>query len=147
MKKIDKRVWWSVPIVLGIYLIYRQFSKEKSVSITEPVQEPVFSKDTTKPSYLSSYPLKLGSRDAGSPLNPKGLVVELQKLINAKGYIPYNKLAPFTKLTQDGIFGSKTENAVLFWTGSKSIEDESDLQALKNALTNKIPFSNTQLLF
>jgi peptidoglycan hydrolase-like protein with peptidoglycan-binding domain len=147
MKKIDKRVWWSVPIILGIYLIFRQYSKNKTIDVIEPVIEPTTAKETTNSSYSSSYPLKIGSRDAGSPLNPKGLVVELQKLINTKGYIPYNKLAPFTKLSEDGIFGSKTENAVLFWTGSKSIDDESDLQGLKNALTNKIPFSNTQLLF
>ena len=23
MKKIDKRVWWSLPIILGIYLVFR----------------------------------------------------------------------------------------------------------------------------
>lgn len=147
MKKIDKKVWWSVPILLGIYLIFRQYSKGKTASVL--VSEPSSSSalEVTKPTYSSNYPLKNGSRDAGSPLNPKGLVVELQKLINTKGYVPYNKLAPFTKLTEDGIFGSKTENAVFFWTGSKVVEDESDLQELKNALVNKIPFSNTQLLF
>lgn len=149
MKKIDKRIWWSVPIILGIYLIFRQYSKGESLPAPSPAPTPSPSSPEVdkKPTYSSTYPLRNGSRDAGSPFNPKGLVVELQKLINSRGYIPYNKLAPFTKLSEDGIFGSKTENAVSFWIGSKSIENESDLQKLKNALINKLPFSNTQLLF
>ena len=33
MKKIDKRVWWSLPIILGIYLIYRQFAKASTPKV------------------------------------------------------------------------------------------------------------------
>ena len=36
MKKIDKRVWWSLPILLGGYLIYKQFAKGK-----QPIVAPL----------------------------------------------------------------------------------------------------------
>ena len=149
MKKIDNRVWWALPIIFGSYLIYRQFSK-KNVEQAEPVAEidKIYQDLNTKPTYTSTYPLKNGSRDTGSPLAPKGLVVVLQKLINTRGYIPSSsKLAPFTKLVEDGIFGKKTEEAVNYWTGKKSVDNESDLEALKDALVNKIPFSNVKTLF
>jgi peptidoglycan hydrolase-like protein with peptidoglycan-binding domain len=149
MKKIDNRVWWALPILLGAYLIYRQFSKG-SVQEVAPVAEidKIYQDLNTKPTFSSTYPLKNGSRDTGSPLAPKGLVVVLQKLINTRGYIPSSsKLAPFTKLVEDGIFGKKTEEAVNYWTGKKSVDNESDLEALKDALVNKIPFSNVKTLF
>lgn len=149
MKKIDKRVWWSLPILLGAYLIYRQFSKKSVEEVASVAKIEEILKDVnTKPTYSSTYPLKSGSRDTGSPLAPVGLVVVLQKLINTRGYIPSSsKLAPFTKLVEDGIFGAKTEQAVFYWTGKKSIDNESDLEALKDSLVNKIPFSNVKTLF
>lgn len=150
MKKIDKRVWWSLPILLGAYLIYRQFSKKSVQQEVAPVAkiEEIFQDLNTKPTYSSTYPLKNGSRDTGSPLAPMGLVVVLQKLINTRGYIPSSsKLAPYTKLVEDGIFGKKTEEAVSYWTGKKSIDNESDLEALKDSLVNKLPFSNVKTLF
>jgi hypothetical protein len=151
MKKIDKRVWWSLPILLGAYLIYRQFSKQSVQEVAPVVKIEEILQDVnlnTKPTYSSTYPLKNGSRDTGSPLAPKGLVVVLQKLINTRGYIPSSsKLAPYTKLVEDGIFGKKTEDAVNYWTGKKSVDNESDLEALKDALVTKIPFSNVKTLF
>ena len=155
MKKIDKRVWWSLPIILGVYLIFRQYSKKGTSISLEPTISADLIKDTiggatntVTPKYSSTYPLKIGSRDSGSPLAPVGLVVSLQKLINTRGYIPSGaRLAPYTKLAEDGIFGSKTENAVLFWTGKKSIDSEFDLENLKDALVAKLPLSNTNVLF
>lgn len=149
MKKIDKRVWWSVPIVLGIYLIFREYSKTTITKKQETIPSGTASTDMgNKPLYSSTYPLKLGSRDSGSPLAPKGLVVNLQRLINTRGYIPSNSpLAPYTKLVEDGLFGAKTQDAVVFWTGNKTIDDESDLEILKSSLVNKLPFTNVTTLF
>jgi len=150
MKKIDKRVWWSIPIVLGIYLIFRQFSKNKPDIVAEPIIPATITETVNKIGklYSSSYPLKSGSRDAGSPFMPKGLVVELQKLINQRGYIPNSSsILAYTKLNEDGIFGAKTQDAVNFWTGKKTIDDESDLATLSDALVNKLPFSNTPILY
>ena len=65
MKKIDKRVWWSLPILLGGYLIYRQFAKSKQ-PILEPIEQVdplIKSTPSPSPSPSSSYPLKKGSRD------------------------------------------------------------------------------------
>ena len=154
MKKIDKRIWWSVPIVLGIYLIFRQYSKNKSNVIlgdtasSNVIEGSSSSTSSITKTYSSNYPLKYGSRDAGSPLAPKGLVVNIQKLINTRGYIPStSKLAPYTKLSEDGIFGIKTQDAVKYWTGKTSVDNESELEQLTDALINKLPFTNVQTLF
>lgn len=152
MKKIDKRVWWSLPIIVGVYLIFRQYSKTTTTNKTLPtdvVKDVVDNvTNTTQPKYSSSYPLKNGSRDTGSPLAPKGLVVNLQKMINTRGYIPSSsKLAPYTKLVEDGIFGSKTEDAVNYWIGKKSVDDEFDLENLQQSLINKLPLTNYPTLF
>ena len=152
MKKIDKRVWWSLPIILGIYLVFRQYSKNKPAVVAQPTLPSdivnTIKKIVVNPSYSSSYPLKNGSRDAGSPLLPNGLVVELQKLINQRGYVPNSsRILAYTKLNEDGIFGAKTQDAVNFWTGKKTIDDESDLATLSDALVNKLPFSNTPILY
>lgn len=152
MKKIDKRVWWSLPIILGIYLVFRQYSKNKPAVVAEPAIPSAIINTINKiganPKYTSSYPLKNGSRDAGSPLVPNGLVVELQKLINQRGYVPNSSsISPYTKLNEDGIFGAKTQDAVHFWTGKNTIDDESDLSILSDALVNKIPFTNIPILY
>jgi peptidoglycan hydrolase-like protein with peptidoglycan-binding domain len=151
MKKIDKRVWWSLPILLGIYLVFRQYSKNKP-AVSQPTLPSdiikTINKISANPVYSSSYPLNNGSRDTGSPIVPKGLVVELQKLINQRGYVPNSSsILAYTKLNEDGIFGPKTQDAVYFWTGKKTIDDESDLSILSDALVNKLPFSNTQILY
>lgn len=147
MKKIDKRVWWSLPIILGVYLIFRQYSKGGTPTVVAtpiPAADNTTSGGSTSTTYSSSYPLKVGSRDTGSPLNPKGLVVELQKLINTRGYIPNSSfILAYTKLSEDGIYGAKTKNAVRFWTGKDSVDDEGDLAILSDALVSKLPFTNT----
>jgi peptidoglycan hydrolase-like protein with peptidoglycan-binding domain len=145
MKKIDKRIWWSLPILLGGYLIYRQFAKSKQ-SVVEPTAEPIdqggviIKTKPTNPTYSSSYPLKNGSRDAGSPKNPQGLVVDLQKLINSLGgYTP--KIGQYVslpiKLTEDGIYGNNTEWAVQQYTGKKTVDSDADLDILREKMIEK----------
>lgn len=143
MKKIDKRVWWSLPILFGVYLIYTQFAKSKK-AVTDPVAlDPSITptpNTPSKPTYSSSFPLKNGSRDAGSPSNPKGLVVDLQRLINSLGgYTP--KIGQYVslpiKLTEDGIYGNNTEWAVQQNIGKKSIDSQADIEILKGKLIEK----------
>ena len=148
MKKIDKRVWWSLPILLGGYLIYRQFAKSK-----QPVVEPIAQVDplvkstpSPSPSPSSSYPLKKGSRDTGSPKNPDGLVVEIQQLINAYGgYKP--KIGAYVslplKLTEDGIYGNNTEWAVEQYIGKKTIDNRADTINLEQKMIEKQQKNNS----
>ena len=141
--KIDKRVWWSLPILLGAYFIYRQFSKSSA-----PISNDTTNNDDTEianggsytPTYSSNYPLKNGSRDAGSPKNPKGLVVDLQRLINSLGgYSP--KIGQYVslplKLTEDGVFGNNTEWAVEQYIGKKTINNDADLNTLREKMVEK----------
>jgi len=148
MKKIDKRVWWSLPILLGGYLIYRQFAKSK-----QPVVEPIAQVDplikstpSPSPSPSSSYPLKKGSKDAGSPKNPNGLVVEIQQLINAYGgYKP--KIGAYVslplKLIEDGIYGNNTEWAIEQYIGKKTIDSRQDTINLEQKMIEKQQKNNS----
>jgi peptidoglycan hydrolase-like protein with peptidoglycan-binding domain len=139
--KIDKRIWWSLPILLGGYLIYRQFAKASTTTNTNTDtgndnSEIANGGHYTK-QYSSSYPLKNGSRDAGSPKNPLGLVVDLQKLINSLGgYKP--KIGTYVsiplKLTEDGIYGNNTEWAVEQFLGKKTVDSDADLDILKQKM-------------
>ena len=145
MKKIDKRVWWSLPILLGGYLIYRQFAKSKAPIVVDTNNDAEIANGghytpTPTPTYSSSYPLKNGSRDAGSPKSPKGLVVDLQKLINSLGgYTP--KLGQYVslpiKLTEDGVYGNNTEWAVQQYTGKKTVDSDADLDILREKMIDK----------
>jgi hypothetical protein len=139
MLKINKKVWWSLPILLGAYLIYRQFAKSKQSIVvpTEPLIKPT---PTPSPSLSSSYPLKKGSKDTGSPKNPNGLVVEIQQLINAYGgYKP--KIGAYVslplKLTEDGIYGNNTEWAVEQYIGKKTIDSRQDTINLEQKMIEK----------
>jgi hypothetical protein len=148
MKKIDKKVWWSLPILLGVYLIYRQFAKSKQPMVDPLAQvDPIIkSKPSPSPSYSSNYPLKKGSRDTGSPKNPNGLVVEIQELINAYGgYKP--KIGAYVslplKLTEDGIFGNNTEWAIEQYIGKKTIDSRADTLNLEQKMIEKQQQNNS----
>jgi hypothetical protein len=141
MKKIDKRIWWSLPILLGAYLIFRQFAKSSAPIVVDDTKYiEIANGDKYTPTYSSNYPLKKGSRDAGSPKNPTGLVVEVQQLINAYGgYKP--KIGAFVylplKLTEDGIYGSNTEWAVEQYIGKKTIDNRQDTLNLEQKMIEK----------
>ena len=141
MKKIDKRVWWSLPILLGIYLIFRQYSKGKTSVINQPTTTNI-NVDNNKPIPTQLLPIKKGDRDNGAPLNPKGKVVDLQRLINVKGYVPKNEMykgLPARKLVEDGIFGSKTEEALIFYIDTPSIDSQDDIDYLKSVIYPTLP--------
>jgi hypothetical protein len=141
IKKIDKRVWYALPILVGVYLIYKQFAKNKPLPTSPtPSLNNNNNSNNNNPIYNSTYPLKNGSRDAGSPNNPTGLVVELQKLINTYGgYRPkvgfYVSLP--IRLTEDGIYGSNTEWAVEQYIGKKTVDTRADLLKIEQKMIEK----------
>lgn len=121
---------YGLPIAVGLYLIYRQFSKSKAAK-AEPAKntppQPQTPSKPTQPTANDSFPLKKGSRDAGAPYAPSGRVVALQQMINIKGYDSgENTLNSSTKLKEDGIFGPKTEEAVIFWINKNSVDNLTD---------------------
>jgi len=125
---------YGIPVVVGLYLIYRQFSKAK-VAKEEPVIDtppaPLTPTLPTQPTGRDAFPLKNGSRDAGAPYAAAGRVVALQKMINIKGYDSgENTKTSNTRLKEDGIFGPKTEAAVYFWLGKKSVDNETDWNSI-----------------
>jgi hypothetical protein len=108
---------YSIPILIGLYLIYRQFKKAAPVSSTLPIElKPIPPSNPVTPTNPEndSFPLKQGSRDKGAPYAPVGNVVRLQKLLNQKGYIDGGSSIKY--LVEDGIFGPKTETALRYVT-------------------------------
>lgn len=87
----------------------------------------VFVPSTTKPSstFSNGFPLKNGSRDSGTTNYP---VKRLQWALQGLG----------KKIEADGIFGPKTEAALVSVTGSKVVNSEQELTAIE-ALQYKQP--------
>jgi hypothetical protein len=148
--KLDKKqlmVGASIVAIVGAYFVIKSLLGKKASSKGAAIDSNATntSKETTPTkSVVPSNPnsIKKGDRDNGAPLMPKGKVVELQKLINQKGYsLPQDKFSgkKLIKLVEDGIFGTKTEQALQFWINKKSIDTQMDLNALKNAINPSIP--------
>jgi hypothetical protein len=133
--KTKKRLLYSIPILIGVYLIYRQFAGKKVVSseleeVAKVIETPI-EKITKKVKDVvvgnDDYPLKNGSRG--------NRVTDLQKKINLYSYSG-------TKLAEDGIFGPKTEAAVKFWMGKNTIDNENDSFDLTTRLLNGWSYSS-----
>jgi hypothetical protein len=115
---------YSIPILIGLYLIYRQFKKASPSQQLPPDLKPVEPsnpKTNDNPVANDSFPLKQGSRDKGAPYAPVGNVVRLQKLLNQKGYIPDGGTS-IKYLVEDGIFGPKTEAALKYITNGSGLQ-------------------------
>jgi hypothetical protein len=146
LKKIDKRIWWSLPILLGVYLIFRQYSKKTTVQQDDTTTTDI-NINNNHPIKQELFPIKKGDKDPGAPTNPKGKVVDLQRLINKKGYIPSNELykgKPARKLVEDGIFGSKTEDALKSLIDTPSIDSQDDIDYLKSVIFPSMPTASEQ---
>ena len=106
MTKTTKIALFSVPIIIGAYLIYRQFSKPKAKSTTVPEKKTTIADVQTQiqnpppPKKGCSYPLKKGLYNCD-------LVKQLQRALNS--YPNYFVNYP---LVEDGDFGAKTEAAL-----------------------------------
>jgi hypothetical protein len=99
---MKKKLWWfGIPVAIGVYLIYKQFSKPK---------DP---KDPKDPEEVSVYPLKKGSKNS--------VVGQLQNLL-----LSCNPKA-LPKYGADNDFGTETETALLKYTGKKTVDSQAEL--------------------
>jgi hypothetical protein len=130
--KQKKYLLYGAPILIGLYLIYRQFAKSKPKTREQVLMlQPESPNTPSKPSGNDSLPLHNGSRDAGAPTNPNGRVVQLQRLINVMGYKPSGS-SSYVQLVEDGIYGNKTEAAVVFWISKPTIDNTDDWNNLSS---------------
>jgi len=117
MKFNFKKNWYYlVPVVIGAYLIYRQFSKKNDPKSDAPA--PLPTPPPAPPAPSSDFPLSKGTKNA--------TVETLQEILNvglqAQGG---------TLLVVDGDFGSKTLAALQSLAGTTSIANQSQLDSLR----------------
>lgn len=118
MKLNKKLIYYSLPILIGGYLIYRQFAVKKDGNSDAPPPPP---QPTPSSGATSDFPLSKGSRNE----TVRALQILLNTALKAQGK---------TLLTPDTIFGTKTENALFALTGKKSISSQSEFDAVKRQL-------------
>ena len=150
ISKKGKIALYSVPIIIGIYLIFKQLAKSNAAKAAPISPIPPQNLTPLKPTQNTgndSFPLHNGSRDAGAPYAPAGRVVALQKMINYKGYVVNGTTL---KLEEDGIFGPKTATAVDYWIQQDTVDNSDDWQSIfRNiapyiaAPTNELPTITT----
>ena len=120
MKFNFKKNWYYlVPVVIGAYLIYRQFSQKNDPKGDAPLPP---TPPLPSPSPSSDFPLSKGSKNS--------TVETLQQILNvglqAQGS---------TLLVVDGDFGSKTLAALQSLAGKTSIANQAELDALRARMT------------
>ena len=128
-KKTKLAFLFGVPVIIGLYFIFKQIKNNKKGKIGEyvppPTPEPIV---TPAPSPTSScnYPLKKGLYNCD-------LVLRLQWALNRIPYTDYdstNNLLKYRPLSEDGDFGPKTEAVLIdFWkdqVAPKNIEEVSN---------------------
>jgi hypothetical protein len=120
-KKNLKYILYSIPLLVGGYLIYKQFAGKKQVQDVPlpPPPSPV-KPDVSMP---SDFPLRNGSRNSN--------VGALQSLLNTALQCK-NK----TLLSVDNIFGGKTEAALMELTGKTSVNSSKEFEAIKSSLSS-----------
>jgi hypothetical protein len=153
MKKSVKIALYGIPVLLGIYLIYRQLrNKKSSTPYIPPItpQPPV--NPVRTPEQISSnckFPLKRGVYNCDLVEQLKWALnripitdLPMNNQINVKKYRP---------LAEDGDFGAKTE-AVLsdFWSGTPGGENNSVLNQedmntiLSYVITDPVAFQEAE---
>ena len=115
---------FSAPILVGLYLIYKQFSNSKSSAPNADAVNPSDNLDNNNkaPQPAKLYPLKNGSRNSK--------VKSLQSLLNTALSCQNGTL-----LVVDGIFGKKTQAALLSLYGKPSIDNDGEFSLLTNKLS------------
>lgn len=138
MNKTLKYALFSIPVLVGGYLIYRQLRKPKSKAMNpsvtpEDVKPPVINPETTNNSNEAVYgkpcdfPLKKG---VGSKSHPCDWVINLQWALNRVPEGDANTNGCYEKcnlkpLVEDGVFGPNTEALLkdtMGWTTIDSID-------------------------
>jgi hypothetical protein len=118
MKFNFKKNWYYlVPVVLGAYLIYRQFSKKNDPKGDAPA--PLPTPPPAPPAPTSDFPLRKGSKNS--------TVETLQELLN----VGLQAQGVTTLLVVDGDFGSKTLAALQSLANTTSIQNQAQLDDLR----------------
>jgi hypothetical protein len=127
MKFNKKLIWYSLPILVGGFLIYKQFSRGRDKrDVAQPENSGgggSSSTTTNSGGSISAYPLKNGRKNS--------TVGSLQSLLNTA-----LSCSGKTLLVVDDSFGSKTENALKSLTGKTSISDSTEFEAVKKQLAS-----------
>lgn len=122
MKFNFKKNWYYlIPVAIGGYLIYRQFSKKNDPKADAPNPNPLVN-NVVVPIPTSDFPLKRGSKN--------NTVGSLQALLNTALKSQGKEL-----LVVDNDFGPKTEIALNSIYGKNSVANQTDFDALKNQLS------------
>jgi hypothetical protein len=114
---LKKNWYYLVPVVLGAYLIYRQFSKKNDPKGDAPPPLPI--PPPAPPAPTSDFPLRKGSKNSTVETLQETLNIGLQ----AQGVTPL--------LVVDGDFGSKTLAALQSLAGTTTIKNQAELDALR----------------
>lgn len=133
LTKKQKLGLFAIPVLIGIYLIYKQFSKGSSAKgkyVPSPTPKPnpnVTPAPTTtvhtSPSLPCDYPLRKGVYNCG-------LVKQLQWALNripSTSYDTTSNLVKYRPLTEDGDFGPKTEAVLKDFWGSADVANQSEM--------------------
>ena len=131
MTKKTKLALFSIPILVGVYLIYRQFRKSKGQPAPTISDNPITNVVQSVVSPKCDFPLKRG-------VNNCDKVSELQMVLNS-----FPQDFPNKPLVVDGDFGGKTEQALMSVFGKKSIDSAAELTELY-ALQNESYSSTTE---
>lgn len=119
-----KLIWYSLPILVGGFLIYKQFSRgKKQGQDVPPPPPPTPTPDPTGGRSVSTYPLRKGSKNS--------TVGSLQSLLNT-ALACQNK----TLLVVDDNFGSKTETALSSFTAKTSVANTTEFESIKKQLAS-----------
>jgi hypothetical protein len=123
MKLKKNLIWYSIPVVIGGYLIYKQLSKGKSDNKDTNTKPPAEQdgKQGLAASTVTDFPLLKGKKN--------NTVSNLQTLLNTALKCQNRAL-----LVVDGNFGTKTEDALFSLSGKRSIVSATELQDLANGL-------------
>jgi hypothetical protein len=129
MKFNKKLIWYSLPILVGGFLIYKQFSRGSGKKdVPQPPQtggggSGTGTGGTGTGGESSAYPLRNGSKNS--------TVGSLQSLLNTA-----LSCSGKTLLVVDNSFGSKTETALSSLTGKTSISNSAEFEAVKKQLAS-----------
>jgi hypothetical protein len=123
MKFNKKLIWYSLPILVGGFLIYKQFSRGRDKRQDVPQPPQTGGSGSIGSGSSSSYPLRKGSKNS--------TVGSLQSLLNTA-----LSCSGKTLLVVDNDFGSKTESALSSLTGKTSISNSTDFEAVKKQLSS-----------
>lgn len=118
MTKTTKVALFSLPILVGLYLIYRQLRPHTKTTPSVLKVNPITNTLQSISSEKCDYPLKKGVYNCNK-------VAQLQSLLNA-----FEQNFPNKPLIVDGDFGTKTEQALQSVWGTKSIDTESQFDDL-----------------